>query len=111
MKKKYRKATAIAIKLMLLLIQFPLVLIVELGGWVYRITKYTFFKPAEWINKKNSEYQTMTIKKFIEAIGEDEAYIEKTLVYINGKPADDVSFGLVAGTNQMIVNIESYDPD
>lgn len=53
----------------------------------------------------------MNIKEFIEIIGEDETYWEQTDVYVNGKPADDVSFGLVAGTNQMIVNIESYDPD
>ena len=53
----------------------------------------------------------MTIKEFIDQVGEDKAYWEQTEVYVNGKPADDVSFGLVAGTNQMIVNIESYDPD
>ena len=51
----------------------------------------------------------MTIKEFIEYIGENKAYWEQTEIYVNGKPADDVSFGLVAGTNQMIVNIESYE--
>ena len=52
----------------------------------------------------------MTIKEFIEAVGEeDEDFWEQTLVYVNGRPADDISFGLLAGTNQMIINIESYD--
>lgn len=51
----------------------------------------------------------MTITEFIEMIGEDKSYWEHTLVYVNGEPADDVSFGLIPGTNQMIVNIEHYD--
>lgn len=50
----------------------------------------------------------MTIKEFIEIIGENEDYWEQAEVYVNGQPADDVSFGFVAGTNQMIVNIDSY---
>ena len=50
----------------------------------------------------------MTIKELMEMIGEDETYWEQTLVYVNGEPADDVSFGLIAGTNQMIINIEHY---
>lgn len=51
----------------------------------------------------------MTIAEFIEMVGEDKSYWEKTLVYVNGEPADDVSFGLIPGTNQTIVNIEHYD--
>ena len=51
----------------------------------------------------------MTIKELIEIIGENKDYWEQTQVYVNGQPADDVSFGLVAGTTQMIINIESYD--
>lgn len=42
-------------------------------------------------------------------IGEDESYWEQTLVYVNGEPADDVSFGIITGTNQMIVNIVHYE--
>ena len=53
----------------------------------------------------------MNVKEFMEIVGEDKEYWEQTEVYVNGKPADDISFGLVAGTNQMIINIESYDPD
>ena len=51
----------------------------------------------------------MTIAELIEIIGEDKSYWEQTLVYVNGEPADDVSFGLIAGTAQMIINIEHYD--
>ena len=50
----------------------------------------------------------MTIAKLIEMIGEDKSYWEQTLVYVNGEPADDVSFGLIAETNQMIITIEHY---
>lgn len=50
----------------------------------------------------------MTISELIEIIGEDKSYWEQTLVYVNGEPADGVSFGLIAGTNQMIINIEHY---
>lgn len=51
----------------------------------------------------------MTIAELIEMIGEDKSYWEQTLVYVNGEPADDVSFGMLAGTSQMIINIEHYD--
>ena len=51
----------------------------------------------------------MTITELFEMIGEDKSYWEQTLVYVNGQPADDVSFGLIAGTNQMIINIEHYE--
>ena len=50
----------------------------------------------------------MTIAELIEMIGEDKSYWEQTLVYVNGEPAEDVTFGLLAGTNQMIINIEHY---
>ncbi|MDE5998258.1 MAG: hypothetical protein K2G77_08635 [Muribaculaceae bacterium] len=53
----------------------------------------------------------MTITELFEIIGEDKSYWEQALVYVNGEPADDVSFGLVAGTNtsQMIINIVHYE--
>ncbi len=52
----------------------------------------------------------MTIAELIEMIGEDKSYWEQTLVYVNGQPADDVSFGLLAGgKSQMIINIVHYD--
>lgn len=51
----------------------------------------------------------MTIKEFIEIVGEDKDYWEQTEIYINGNPVDDVSFGLISETNKMIVNLDSYD--
>lgn len=51
----------------------------------------------------------MTLQELFEIVGEDKSYWEQTLVYVNGEPADDVSFGLIAGTGQMIINIEHYD--
>lgn len=51
----------------------------------------------------------MTIKELFEIIGEDKSYWEQTIVLVNGEPADDVSFGLIAETGQMTVNIQSYD--
>lgn len=53
----------------------------------------------------------MTVKDLIEMTDDYGDYLSQVEIYVNGKPADDVSFGLVAGTGQMIVNIESYDPD
>ena len=51
----------------------------------------------------------MTITELMEMIGEDKSYWEQTLVYVNGEPADDVSFGLIAETGFMVINIEHYD--
>lgn len=51
----------------------------------------------------------MTLLELMEEIGEDKSYWAETLVYVNGQPADDVSFGLLPATNELVVNIEHYD--
>lgn len=51
----------------------------------------------------------MTIAELIEQVGLDEEYWQETDIYINGKPADDISFGVNPSTNRLIVNIESYE--
>ena len=50
----------------------------------------------------------MTIAELIEMIGEDKSYWEQTLVYVNGEPADDISFGILPYSNQLVINIEHY---
>lgn len=50
----------------------------------------------------------MTLKELMEVIGEGN-YLEDTLVLVNGKPANDVSFGLMIETGQMAINILSYE--
>lgn len=51
----------------------------------------------------------MTIAELMKQIGEDKTYWEQTLIYVNGQPADDVSFGILPSTNEMVINIEHYD--
>lgn len=52
----------------------------------------------------------MTLKELIEAVCDANGdYLEDTLVLVNGKPADDVSFGLIAETGQMTINILGYE--
>lgn len=53
----------------------------------------------------------MTIQEFIDTIEDDPSYWSETEIYINGAPVDDISFGVLPGNGQLIVNLESYGRD
>lgn len=55
----------------------------------------------------------MTLKELIAASAvyadADGDYVEDILILVNGKPADDINFGLIAETGQTTLNILSYE--
>lgn len=51
----------------------------------------------------------MTIKELFDEV--EDCYPLDTEIYINGKPVDDISFGIRPSDNRLIVNLESYGPD
>lgn len=53
----------------------------------------------------------MTIKELMDMTDDYSDYQAQTEIYINGKPVDDISFGIMLSDNRLIVNLESYDTD
>lgn len=53
----------------------------------------------------------MTIKELVDATDDYGPYWDSIEILVNGKPVDDVSYGVIAETGQLTVNLQSYDPD
>lgn len=53
----------------------------------------------------------MTIKDLIDATDDYGPYLAHVEILINGKPVDDVSYGIIAETGQLTVNLQSYEQE